>query len=219
MAAIVELLVGVADGVAAAHDAGILHRDIKPENILLAKNGYAKLADFGIAKLLEAEPLADDPLTGIRPGVHSTLIGTAAYMSPEQAQGLPLDARSDVYSFGLVLYELLSQERLVERDLARRRGNEPERLAPLGDDVPAELRALVAKALEHEPADRFRRCAISSSTCAGSSGIRIGHPAPCSTRRAETPAPSGSPNRRLRRERGSQRWHWLGSRRATRRTA
>jgi serine/threonine protein kinase len=65
---IVELLIGVADGIAAAHDAGILHRDIKPENILLAKNGYAKLADFGLAKLLEVDPLADDVLGAIKPG-------------------------------------------------------------------------------------------------------------------------------------------------------
>ena len=140
-----------------AHDAGILHRDIKPENILLAKNGYAKLADFGIAKLLEADPLADDPLAGIRPGAHSTLIGTAAYMSPEQAQGLPLDGRSDVYSFGLVLHELLSQERRPERpSLDTPAWQRARAAAPLGDDVPAELRTLVAKALEHEPADRYQ---------------------------------------------------------------
>ncbi len=97
---IVELLIGVADGIAIAHEAGILHRDIKPENILLAKNGYAKLADFGLAKLLEVDPLADDVLEAIKPSDNSTLIGTAAYMSPEQAQGHALDARSDVYSFG-----------------------------------------------------------------------------------------------------------------------
>ena len=147
--AIVELLVGVADGIAVAHEAGILHRDIKPENILLAKNGYAKLADFGIAKLLESDVLAEDsaPLRGSE---HSTHLGTVAYMSPEQWQGLTLDARSDVYSFGLVVQELLAGRRM-ESDPTL-----PRTLPPLPADVPAELRTIVAKALEQDPADRYQ---------------------------------------------------------------
>jgi serine/threonine protein kinase/tetratricopeptide (TPR) repeat protein len=152
---IVELLIGVADGIAVAHEAGILHRDIKPENILLAKNGYAKLADFGLAKLLEVDPLADDAFQGIKPGDHSTLVGTAAYMSPEQAQGRSLDGRSDVYSFALVLHELLSGTRpIAEGDAHARSGAYAG--APLGETVPAPLRAIVAKALEPEPDDRYQ---------------------------------------------------------------
>ena len=144
---IVELLIGVADGIATAHEAGILHRDIKPENILLAKNGYAKLADFGIAKLLEADPLADDAFGAAKPGDQSSLIGTAAYMSPEQTQGLALDARSDVYSFGVMLHELLAGSRA---------SGQKEALPPLGEEIPADLRTIVAKALEPEPADRYQ---------------------------------------------------------------
>ena len=105
---VVELLVGVADGLAAAHAAGILHRDIKPDNILVAKNGYAKLADFGLAKLLDGAQ--SDPANSLHshqtiPGV---ITGTILYMSPEQASGKPVDARSDVFSFGIVLYEMLA---------------------------------------------------------------------------------------------------------------
>jgi TolB-like protein len=146
---IVELLIGVADGIAAAHEAGILHRDIKPENILLAKNGYAKLADFGLAKLLEVDPLADDAFEAIKAGDNSTLIGTAAYMSPEQAQGRPLDGRSDVYSFALVLHELLSGTRPLP-------SGDAHAITPLGEELPPPLRAMVAKALEPVPADRYQ---------------------------------------------------------------
>jgi len=154
---VVELLVGVADAVAVAHEAGILHRDIKPENILLAKSGYAKLADFGLAKLLELDPLADDAFAGIRPDQHSSQVGTAAYMSPEQAQGRPLDARSDVYSFGLVLHELLSGERpSATRSLEPEHGAEAEALAPLKGEVPAELRTILSKAVEYDASDRYQ---------------------------------------------------------------
>src|SRR5262245_32161375 len=101
---IADLLVGVADGLAAAHGGGILHRDIKPENILVTKNGYAKLADFGLAKL--AEVGETDLTRTVVPTRQGVLVGTIAYMSPEQASGKPLDARSDIFSFGVVLYEL-----------------------------------------------------------------------------------------------------------------
>jgi len=154
---IIELLIGVADALAVAHEAGILHRDVKPENILLAKSGYAKLADFGLAKLLEVDPLSDDAFAGARTDQHSSQVGTAAYMSPEQAQGRALDARSDVYSFGLVLHELLSGERpSATRSHEPQRGAEAEALAPLQAEVPSELRTIVGKAVEHDPADRYQ---------------------------------------------------------------
>ena len=102
----------MADGLAAAHQAGILRRDIEPANILVVKNGYAKLADFGLAKLEErigpAEPTRTLTESPTRPGM---IRGTIPYMSPKQASGRALDARSYIFSFSVVLYELLAGKR------------------------------------------------------------------------------------------------------------
>ncbi len=157
---IVELLTGVADGLAAAHTAGILHRDIKPANILVAKNGYAKLADFGLAKLAKAPPEGDatQTLTEGQNTGPGAIVGTIAYMSPEQASGRPLDARSDISSFGVVLYELLAGRRPFSGSseleiLQTIIHGTPE---PLGPDVPFVLGLIVGKALDKDPADRYQ---------------------------------------------------------------
>ena len=154
---VVELLTGVADALSTAHDAGILHRDIKPENVLVARNGYAKLADFGLAKVTDHVSSEAQTATG-SPSRVGIILGTIDYLSPEQARGGALDVRSDVFSFGIVLYEMLSGRRPFtgQTDLhvidAVLRDTPP----PLGDDVPLELRGVVEKALEKDPADRYQ---------------------------------------------------------------
>ena len=155
---IVGLLVGVADGLARAHAAGIVHRDIKPANILVTKNGYAKLADFGLAKLVGG-PATDLTSTLIEGATRQgAILGTLAYMSPEQASGKPLDERSDIFSFGVVLYELLSRRRPFSgaTDLELLQTVIHGTPAPLSEELPLELRMLLEKALQKDPAERYQ---------------------------------------------------------------
>jgi eukaryotic-like serine/threonine-protein kinase len=154
-----QLLVGVADGLAAAHDAGILHRDVKPANILVATSGYAKLADFGLAKRTEGpEGTAGDVPRTESVTRRGTMLGTIAYMSPEHASGKTIDARSDIFSFGVVLYELLAGRRPFEAgsDLDVLHAILHHTPQPLSRDIPQALRMMVEKALEKDPADRYQ---------------------------------------------------------------
>jgi len=147
----IELLTGVADGIATAHAAGILHRDIKPANILITKGGYAKLADFGIARSTPETTNETATVTGL-------VMGTVPYMSPEQASGGHVDARSDIFSFGVVLYEVLAGRRPFSgnTNLEVFHAIVHDAPPPLGGDVPPELNAIVAKALEKDPERRYQ---------------------------------------------------------------
>src|SRR6202795_4543483 len=117
----IDFALQIAHGLAAAHDKGIVHRDLKPENLFVTKEGRVKILDFGLAKLTQTEsgsgPQTNLPTAtaGTEPGV---VMGTLGYMSPEQIKGKPADARSDLFSFGAILYEMLSGKRAFHGDSA-----------------------------------------------------------------------------------------------------
>ncbi len=161
MRRVIEVATQVADGLTKAHEAGITHRDLKPENLIVSRDGFTKILDFGLAKLI--------PAAGEKSDVNTTfasltefgqVLGTAGYMSPEQAEGRPLDFRSDQFSLGLVLYEMVTGKRAFHRNTAAetmvailRETATP--IAALNPDAPAPLCWVIERCLAKDPEKRY----------------------------------------------------------------
>jgi Tol biopolymer transport system component len=160
----IEFAVQVAQGLAAAHEKGIVHRDLKPENLFLTRDGHAKILDFGLAKLVQKGSGTSDSssitLTSANTAA-GVVLGTVAYMAPEQVRGEATDARTDIFAFGAVMYEMLSGQRAFRRDTAAESmtavlKDEPREFSDPEHAISPALDRIVRRCLEKDPAQRFQ---------------------------------------------------------------
>ena len=154
--------VQITHGLAAAHDKGIVHRDLKPENLFVTKDGQIKILDFGLAKLMQRQTDSDGSeatqAVGTDPGM---VMGTPAYMSPEQVRGKKIDHRTDIFSFGVILYEMLSGKRAFQRSTSAETmtailNEDPPALSQIAPHVPFALQRVINRCMEKNPEQRFQ---------------------------------------------------------------
>ncbi|MDQ2971147.1 MAG: serine/threonine protein kinase, partial [Acidobacteriota bacterium] len=159
---LLDIAVQTSEGLAKAHAAGIVHRDLKPENLMVSKDGYVKILDFGLAKL--TEPVSQDasglPTVIASATTPGTVMGTAGYMSPEQASGQSVDFRSDQFTLGAILYEMATGKRAFQRKTGAETlvaiiREEPESLGQLAPKAPAPVRWIVERLLAKDPEERY----------------------------------------------------------------
>ncbi len=169
-----RLALQIAEALEAAHTKGVVHRDLKPGSILVAKSGV-KLLDFGLAKKIGVQPAGEETVTQTHAG---TVLGTTAYMSPEQAQGAAVDTRSDIFSFGSVLYEMLSGQRAFRGDTMLSTLASILRGEPVSLRTAPEIQSIVARCLRKQPEDRFQsaadlKAALEQAARAGAQAERV----------------------------------------------
>jgi TolB-like protein/Flp pilus assembly protein TadD len=174
----------IAKGLSAAHEKGIVHRDLKPENLFVTREGHLKILDFGLVRRIHSAASEEETNapTGSENTMPGTVMGTVGYMSPEQVRGLPADHRSDIFSFGAILYELLSGQKAFRKDTAIDTmtaiiRDEPPELPGFGRDIPVALDHTVRHCLEKDRENRFqsaRDVAFALSETSGSIAIPSG---------------------------------------------